>query len=554
MTNSPLTVNADAHASDASTKARLDGRVDPVRGPGAAPTGDLEVLLRKRLRVLGVVASAIYAWLAIYIVPYLFSNPGAFAGFRLSAGVCAAILPVLMGLTALLWTRRALSLPQLRAIEAAAFGLVLLHMAASRHEYLLYYGLAKVLQEGPPLSPPRFAAFLCLPFFGLVTAYGTLIPNTWRRGLGMIGAMALTPVALGAAAGIQAGVFSRALALSLLLPSLAMMSVAATLAVLGAHRIESLRQEALEARRLGQYQLGERLGSGGMGEVYLAEHLLLRRPCAIKLIRPDRAGDPQSLRRFEREVRATATLTNWHTVEIYDYGHTRDGTFYYVMEYLPGPNLAQLVEQQGPLPARRVIHVMRQLCSALHEAHAAGLIHRDIKPANVISCERGGLQDVVKLLDFGLVRTHRIDSATAQELTHEGMVAGTPAFMSPEQASGKDDLAAPSDLYSLGAMAYFLLTGQPPFVRETSMQVLAAHISEQVTPPAQLRAGVPEDLQAVVLRCLEKDPSRRFSSARSMDDALRRCADAPSSSSYGTLTVTLTSVVPLRHQPARFEQ
>jgi hypothetical protein len=497
-------------------------KVGLVFGAGNSAASELTVLLRKRLRVLGLMGTAVYAWVVLYTLPYLISSPTTFAGFRLSLLACSVIAPVFVVVSWLLWSRRALSLPQLRWVEGLSLCLVLVHLAASRYEYLVYYGLQKVIQEGPPVSPPRFAAFLCLPFFGLVMAYGTLIPNTWKRGLAMTGLIAVSPIALATVAALQQGALSWALTFALLLPSLAMMAGAAALGVAGAHRIEVLRQEAVEARRLGQYQLGERLGSGGMGEVYLAEHLLLRRPCAIKLIRPDRASDPQILLRFEREVQATATLTSWHTVEIYDYGHAQDGTFYYVMEYLPGPTLEQSVREQGPMPAGRVIHVLRQLCSALHEAHSAELIHRDIKPGNVIACQRGGLDDVVKLLDFGLVRVLRVARA-GPDLTQEGVIAGTPGYMSPEQASGKQDLTAASDIYSLGAVAYFLLTGQAPFVRETVMQVLAAHISEPVVPPSRLRADMPADLEAVVLRCLEKAPAARFDSATSLSHALSGC-------------------------------
>ena len=186
-----------------------------------------------------------------------------------------------------------------------------------------------------------------------------------------------------------------------------------------------------------------------MGEVYLAEHVLLRRPCALKLIRPERAGDPKNLRRFEREVQATATLTHPNTVQVYDYGHTDDGTFYYVMEYLPGLTLEELVKRHGPLPPARAIHFLRQVCGALEEAHAVGLIHRDIKPGNVIVCERGGVHDVAKLLDFGLVLSP-VSEADGEKLTQDGAIAGTPAYMSPEQAGGQDDVDARSDIYSLG--------------------------------------------------------------------------------------------------------
>jgi serine/threonine-protein kinase len=182
--------------------------------------------------------------------------------------------------------------------------------------------------------------------------------------------------------------------------------IAVGFSIYGSHKISVLRQQAFEARRLGQYQVKHRLGRGGMGEVYLAEHVLLHRPCALKLIRPERAGDPTNLARFEREVQATAALDHPNIVEIFDYGRADDGTFYYAMEYLPGLSLQELVGRYGPLPPERAVHLLRQVCGALQEAHAAGLIHRDVKPGNVLVCKRGGRHDVAKLVDFGLVRAH----------------------------------------------------------------------------------------------------------------------------------------------------
>jgi len=259
-----------------------------------------------------------------------------------------------------------------------------------------------------------------------------------------------------------------------------------------------------------------------MGEVYLAEHLLLRRPCAIKLIRPEHTGDPRNLARFEREVQATATLTNWHTVEIFDYGRATDGTFYYVMEYLPGLNLEQLVAAEGPLPADRVVHLWLQVAEALREAHGIGLIHRDIKPSNIITGRRGGHEDVAKLLDFGLVLAPTAAEDEAR-LTQQDTIAGTPSYMSPEQAAGQDTVDARSDIYSLGAVAYFLLTGRPPFLGKNSLQILAAHRHEPVQPPRNLCPDLPADLEAVVVRCLEKDSTRRFTDADQLIQALRKC-------------------------------
>jgi serine/threonine-protein kinase len=300
------------------------------------------------------------------------------------------------------------------------------------------------------------------------------------------------------------------------------MTVAAVLAVYGSHRIETLRQADVKVRRLGQYALKQRLGGGGMGEVYRADHLLLRRPCAIKLIRPDRAGDSAMLQRFEREVQATATLTHPNTVQIFDYGHTPDGTFYYVMEFLPGLTLEQLVSQQGPLPPGRAVHFLLQLCGALHEAHSIGLIHRDIKPGNVMVCERGRTHDVAKLLDFGLVQTHLTQDSDDQ-LTQQGTIVGTPAFLSPEQAGSGETVDARSDIYSLGALAYFLLTGQSMFAGRSPMKVLAAHLYESPASIRSFRADVPPDLDAVVIRCLAKNPQDRFSHIRALSEALADC-------------------------------
>jgi serine/threonine-protein kinase len=286
-----------------------------------------------------------------------------------------------------------------------------------------------------------------------------------------------------------------------------------------------LRREVAAARQLGLYRLRRHLGSGGMGEVYLAEHQLLKRPCALKLIRPGHLADPRMFERFEREVRLTATLSHPNTIEIFDYGRTEDGTYYYVMEYLPGLNLAELVQQYGPLPPGRAVYLLRQVCGALREAHAAGLIHRDIKPSNIFAARRGGMDDVAKLLDFGLVLP--VSASGPAHLSEEGKILGTPLFMSPEQATGGHDLDARSDIYSLGAVAYFLLTGRPPFNDGGAIGVMIAHARDPVVPPSELIPGLPEDLDRVVLRCLSKDPASRYPDAASLDRALDACACAP---------------------------
>src|SRR5258708_5723043 len=212
-------------------------------------------------------------------------------------------------------------------------------------------------------------------------------------------------------------------------------------------------------------------------------------------MRPDQADDPRTLIRFEREVQATATLTHWNTVEIYDYGHAEDGTFYYVMEYLPGMNLEDLIEQHGPVPSERAVHLLRQVCQALREAHSIGLIHRDIKPGNIIACERRKVYDVAKLLDFGLVKGTGLDS-DGVKLTLDGAFAGSPAFVSPEQAAGRERLDARSDIYNVGAVAYYLITGELLFDRPSTLDMLHAHAYEPLVPVHQFQEAVPADLQS----------------------------------------------------------
>jgi serine/threonine-protein kinase len=266
-----------------------------------------------------------------------------------------------------------------------------------------------------------------------------------------------------------------------------------------------------------------------MGEVYRAEHRLLRRPCAIKLIRPEHAGNPDVLRRFEREVQTTATLSHPNTIAIHDYGITDDGTFYYVMEYLPGTTLEQLVSRDGPMDALRAIHVLRQIAGALHEAHGAGLTHRDIKPGNVMLGERGGLPDVAKLLDFGLATAHNADGVTVGDvtggITQVGMVLGTPAHMSPEQCGGEQTPGPASDLYSLGALGYFLVTGRSPFEGRAPMQMMLAHLSEAPPSARAVRPELPAALDAVLQRCLAKQPSERSENARALEHALARARE-----------------------------
>ncbi len=268
---------------------------------------------------------------------------------------------------------------------------------------------------------------------------------------------------------------------------------------------------------MGQYTLEEKVGEGGMGVVYRARHSRLKRPTAVKLLSPTKVG-PQTVERFEREVQITARLTHPNTVAVFDYGRTLDGVFYYAMEYLEGLPLEKLVAEDGPQPPGRVVRILRQVAGALAEAHALGLVHRDIKPANVILCERGGMPDVAKVLDFGLVKDQALPEAAA--LTQSNVIIGTPLYMAPEALASPQRVGPRTDLYALGAVGYFLLTGSPVFTGNT-VEVLGHHLhTSPVRPSERLGRALPSHLEEVVLSCLEKDPDRRPRDARALDHAL----------------------------------
>jgi eukaryotic-like serine/threonine-protein kinase len=289
------------------------------------------------------------------------------------------------------------------------------------------------------------------------------------------------------------------------------------------HVFYGLQRAVQKARQLGQYSLEAKIGEGGMGVVYRGRHAMLRRPTALKLLRPDRGG-PEMLARFEREVQLTSQLTHPNTVAIYDYGRTPENLFYYAMEYLEGIDLEALVRADGPQPPARVKHLLRQIAGALAEAHGCGLVHRDIKPSNVMVGQRGLIWDFVKVLDFGLARELDLGGPA---LTHAGQWAGTPLYMAPEQIRG-EPLDGRTDLYAVGALAYYLLTGQPVFSAATSVEVCAHHLHAPVEPPSShLLQPLPPRLEALVLACLDKQPAGRPASAVGLLKSLDGCDDVP---------------------------
>jgi hypothetical protein len=318
-------------------------------------------------------------------------------------------------------------------------------------------------------------------------------------------------------------VFFRVMAF-LLLPTV----VSLGMAYYAAKRIYGLRRDLSRAREMGSYHMVEKLGEGGMGEVWKAEHRMLARPAAIKLIQGDAlkesAGSgttPGSyLTRFEREVQATAQLQSPHTIEVYDYGITDSGTFYYVMELLDGLDLQEAIRKFGPMPPERVVMILRQACHSLAEAHQRGLVHRDIKPANIFLCRLGQDFDFVKVLDFGLVK--RTGANTETHLTQVGTFAGTPAYAPPEMAgAGVDEVDGRADIYSLGCVAYWLLTGRTVFSADNALQMLVKHASEEPKPPSEhTTAPLPEELDAVILQCLAKEPGDRIATAAELSQRL----------------------------------
>ncbi|QEG31311.1 Serine/threonine-protein kinase PrkC [Gemmata obscuriglobus] len=416
------------------------------------------------------------------------------------------------------------SLTALRAVEVTEFGIiagagfvarfVVLETDAApspdaRYHHLLY----------------RFNSLMTgLPLLFAIVLYGVLIPNTRRRSL--IGSAVLISVPLVATAMAAAANPMVRPTLAYVLPTTALpLFMAGVIAVFSAARSSTLQRQAFDAvrelKQLGAYTLRKRLGEGGMGEVWLAEHRLLKRPCAMKFVRADLASEPATAARFEREVRAVTGLTHFNTVRIYDYGRGNDGSFYYVMEYLEGPTLDRLVKDRGPLAVGRAVYLLRQLCGALSEAHRAGMVHRDLKPANIIIASLGGQRDVAKLLDFGLVQDH--GSSSDVKITRAGTVLGTPAYMCPEQAAG-ESVDPRGDLYSLGAVAFFCLTGRPPFEGTSVGKLINAHLTQPAPDVRSVRPSVPADLAGVVAKCLAKEPAERFQTACALEAALAACA------------------------------
>jgi len=497
-----------------------------VEGSVASLTGEMDTLRRRRLLAAAVSLAVIFGVLLVWV--FASDNPGTLtvegSRYSLRVGLIGLRCLLAAAVAGLLASEVPLSRKQLRVVEYLLFlGVTLLLMVSQ------YFIGLDLIHRGPDYAPIILAFFKdgVIQMLALMMIYGTLIPNPPALAARTLVAMFVGPIASALLLKLHpdaAQVVAQLSAAEEAGSNILFLAIGAALAAYGAFLLNGLRTQLHEARKFGQYQLLEKLGEGGMGEVYLAEHALLKRPCALKLIKLEAGADPIALARFEREVRSAARLAHPNTIEIYDYGQTDDGTFYYVMEYLQGLSLSELVRQAGPLPPGRVIYLFRQICAGLAEAHGMGLVHRDLKPANVFVAVHGGESDVAKVLDFGLVKLTKDPGAAA--LTGDMTVSGTPLYMAPEQAVGDRALDARADIYALGAMMYYALTGQPPFTGESPFAIMIAHGRDPVVPPSQICPAVPQDVEGVVLRCLAKKPDERFPDVRALAHDLSGCASA----------------------------
>jgi tRNA A-37 threonylcarbamoyl transferase component Bud32 len=495
----------------------IDCHCSPTTSLGLPP--DLLEKSRGRLRLLGILVMVatgadLFQMLVAAIVdrrgmplaePAL--SPVALAGSLIS--FAAALLIVLLARQRRLGTPRLIQLGL--GFEVLLCLLIALSYPLSRYEAV---GSLPILTWVTPLIIFFPMILPSTPRQTLITAI--LAAATRPLGLACLQALGLVPVR---ADDYFAAVFSPALAV--------------VIAAVGSRAIYSLGLDVAHARRMGSYELQTVIGRGGMGEVWRAHHRLLARPAAIKFIRPEflvgaSAHDREVLlQRFEREAKATAALRSPHTIELFDCGITEDGTFYYVMELLDGFDAQTLVAEHGPLPWPRAVHLLRQVCHSLAEAHDAGLVHRDIKPANVFVCRYGRDLDFVKVLDFGLVKNSGGASDDTDPLTLQGAIGGTPAFMAPEQAMGTAASDARADIYAVGCLGYWLLTGRRVFSGETALEILVHHAKTPATAPSLASAQpIPAALDALILACLEKEPERRPQSAAELGEALAVCAGA----------------------------
>jgi hypothetical protein len=489
-------VNAEPRTSSPATSRRMSAAAI------ASDDEELRADLQQRLALLFMIMFWSLALLVLFVAWYYEAYDG--PDFRAPARrvyvylVAGAGLPAMGFFWRVLLLRRRLVMRSLYRIDyvyAAAIGGC--------------FGATTFLQKD--VHPSSYLALVYITF--TVFARSLIVPSTARR-TAIASALAYVPMTASAIAvtATEQQDFHWA---EYFLGCVLLAGCSIALATFGSDIIYGLRRtvRAAKAKQLGQYTLVREIGSGGMGRVYLAHHFLMRRPTAVKILRGAELAD-DDLARFEREVQAMSRLTHPNTVAVYDYGRSLGGELYYAMEYLDGVDLEKLVRATGPQPSGRVIAILAQVCGALQEAHDRGIVHRDIKPGNIIVCERGGVPDVAKVVDFGLAKDLADDAAASTRF-----ILGTAAYLAPERVTGAVGVAA--DLYALGAVAYFLLVGRPPFSGKNHLEVVRKHVTEAPVPPSRAGAAhVPPALDAIVMRCLAKAADARYASARALADAL----------------------------------
>jgi serine/threonine-protein kinase len=500
-------------APDAPVKA--DGLLPAVvRRTGLAGLpADLLVQSARRLRILALLYAFVFFMsnpLTIILFPdervRFLESALRWAPSTLSIGMALLV-------AVLTWN------PRIPAGAVLAIGLLFEIVGSYGIAAAQYLDVARYGVE-PPWAGLSWVAVWMLGFTVMIPT-----PPRWALGAALASASSV-PVVVAVALSIDAGPLTLAplrFFVQIVLPYLLVVLVS----YVGARVVYRLGTELTRARELGSYRLVERLAWGGMGEVWRAQHRLLARPAAVKLLRPELLGASAPNRhvelhaRFEREAQATSSLRSPHTIQLYDFGVADDGAFYYVMELLDGFDLEKLVERFGPVAPERAVHLLKQVCHSLAEAHAAGLIHRDIKPANVYVCRYGREVDFVKVLDFGMVKSQHAGGVADIGVTAEHSVGGTPAFMAPEQVVGDTPVDTRSDIYAVGCLAYWLVTGHLVFEGRTVMEVVLKHSRETpVAPSHRSELKIPASLDEVIMACLEKDPDRRPATADALADRL----------------------------------
>jgi hypothetical protein len=463
-----------------------------------------------RLGIMSLVAAGLWVVGTILGRLAMRSMQGDAVGLGPTMGDAIAAVSVFASLLLFAYTRTANRNPE-RILDLGLAYMVLTALA-----------LGLTFHSGPIL--PTLSVAPQLSWIGVVILmFSAIVPSTRTKTLlAGLAAVSMNPIGMLWARAQGYWDFGPAInALLMHYPDYLLVGVAVVIS----HVVTTLGRQVTKAREMGSYQLGELLGRGGMGEVYKASHRMLARPAAIKMIRPEMLGGTDSaeaaraIARFRREAEAAAHLQSAHTVDLYDFGVTEDKTLYLVMELLEGMDLESLVRQHGPMPAPRVVHILRQVCDSLEEAHARGLVHRDIKPANIHIGRVGCREDFVKVLDFGLVKTAAVGAAQSPA-TIEGVIMGTPAYMAPEMALG-ESVDRRADLYALGCVAYYLLTGKQVFTGETVLEVISQHMLAVPVPPSErTELSIPATLEHLVLACLAKKPEGRPQNARQLAQSL----------------------------------